>query len=435
MSLEETTVAATDSAADASVDSAPSTDTDYRSMSADEILDLPEDFNADEPAAQDETDTKDVSEAKPVAESKTDEEKPEKSAKDEDLEDYEPESIKSLYARPELKTKLDAIFKAHPEVRSAWFRSAQIADLFPTVAEARELRTMFPTVEGAKLASNAAAVLADMDRTYIEDPKTFVSNLSRGNPDAFAKMLETSREVLYELNPQAYTQLLGNPVALDLMANANQVAQETGDEALQAALAIVADRFKFPGTGPKQPAGPEDPRIRQFEDLKQQAAEARTQTFAEYSSRTDQDYWDGLHEDVAKAIGKPEAMSQKALERITKEVIDDVTREIAKRPDLKPQYEQFKRRGDLRDPEFRARVSGFLRNYAKAYVGKAVRTRMGEWTNEILAANKREVEKVEAKPKHKDVGSGSGQAGAPKRGNGKVDYRKVTDQQILDGDF
>lgn len=417
-------------------ESASSTDVDYSKQSDDDILDGA--FGKDEPAersaSKDPVEPATPGEEKPVETApKPEDAKPEEEPA---VDEEEPDSLARLYGKnPEIKAELQKLFDKHPEARNAWFKAGAISDLFPTVAEARELRTLFPTTEMAKQASNGMATLAQMEQTYLDNPAQFAQKLASGNFSNFARLIESSKQVLFRGNPQAYADIIARPAVLDAFANARELANSSSDEYLTAALDIIDDRMGLTKMGAKPKSdGPVDPRIAEFERLRADGAKIRTETTEAFSSAVDQKYWDGLNEAVTAAIGKPEAMTPKALERVRGEILAEITKQISARPDLRPQYEAFKRSGNM-SPEHQAAAANFLLTFARQLVGPTTRKSLNEWTREVVGQNKAEVARVTAKPKLKDVGAGSGSARGQNSVPGKIDYKKVSDDDILSGAF
>lgn len=433
--MELEVAAPAETPASAPIDSASSTEIDYASMSDDDILNTPEDAPAERAAAQDaEEPTSSEAEAKPV-ETEAEEEKPE--IEEPADEGYEPETLLKLYKNPETKADLDAVFKAHPEVRSAFFKASQVADMFPTIAEARELRNVFPTAEMAKAAAARSAAFANMDQEFTENPAGFAEKLAQ-SPAEFRAMMREAREVLFRVDPKAYQEDFGEPGIRDVLANARVIATEQGDEELQAALAIFDDRLGFSKRDGQRPTGPVDPRIQKYEEFEKKAQAFRQEAQAAFSSKTDQVYWDDLHAAVSSAVGKPATMTEKARAFVIEKAMNDVASMIAQRRELQPEYERLKRSGPMSD-EHSKQVAGFLMAFARQHVGRAVQARVNEWTNEVLAGNKQTLQKAAATKSNRDVGGGSGnetpkqskleQARDPK--TGRYRYEGLTDDDIL----
>lgn len=423
------------------VDSAPSTDIDYSTVSDDDILDGAygnangEGKTPDQDAAQDHPEPV---ESKPVTTPKDLQLPKDKQGEktEEQLEEYEPESLAKLYANPEIKAKLDAVFKAHPEARRAWFRNGQIGDMFQTVAEAREFRQLFPTLDTAKHASEAAAVIARMDQTYMSNPKQFAENLAKGNPNAFASMVAESREVLYKANPDAYARTIGEPVAAEALLNCEEWAQQNNDEPFMAAINILRDRLNIAGLNqPGRPAQRHPAEV-ELAKWKEAAQQSRNDDVRAFEGSANQGYWDGLRTAVDQAIGKPAGMSDKAAIKVKSEIFNAVADQVANQKNLRPIFEQLVRSGDMSEAN-RTKAVNYILGYAKQILGPIARSHMQEWTNEILRANKAEVARVAAQPPRRDVGSGSGEARntGKKPGNGKINYATTSDDDILEGRF
>lgn len=421
-------------------DVASSTTVDYNTMSDDDILNSGDDVSAEQPAAHDTVQDDPASvEAKPVATEETPEET-EAEKPEEALEgDYEPDALRRLFKDPAVKADLTALFQKHPKFRDQYFKAAQVSEMFGTVAEARELRSVFPDAATARDAQQRAAIFSQMDHEYTSDPASFAVTLARNSPDQFKQMMRGARQALYDLDPAAYRDTYGQPDVMDAIANGKEVAEETGDEQLAAAIAIFEDRLGIskkkaaPATG----TAPQDPRLKRLEDIERRLSEGREAAVHAFSERTDGIYFDGLRQAALRAIGKPASMPEMTRELLADAIVNDVTAQMARRPELRAEYERWKRYGDMSEAHSK-KAAGSLLAYANSYVGGAAKTRLTRWTSEQVAGNKAALEQVSTVKGNKDVGAGSGVVPAAKTKleqarlpNGRFDYNKVTDDDIL----
>lgn len=393
----------------------------YATHSDDDILGIGEDDAAGEAPAED-ADAKTSAEAKSVEgkEAQPTTPDPAKPAEEPEVPQIEPEQLKQ-------------IFKKNPELRNSWYSEKAYREVFPTVAEARAIKEIFPNAEVAKQAASHQQMLIDMDQMYIKDPAQFAARMYKGNPEAYKAFISSTRESLYNVDPNAYRESMAKPAVRDTVENLKEIARESQDEDLAAALDILEDRLGFKAEAARAAAaGPVDPRIADYERLKTEAkayGEGRT---AAFSRAVDDVYFANLDHVIAAAVGKPSGMSEAALTMVKAEIRQEIGKVLAARPDLKAVYETKKRFGD-RSVKHAQDAAAFLLQYAQQFVPRAASARMNAWTKEILAANKAELAAKDAVPKRKDIGSGGVVRGNPKT-KGRIDYSKMSDDDILNDD-
>jgi len=401
-----------------SVDSASSTETDYSTLSDDDILNA-----GDEDAAAGEAPAEDTEIAQVPVEAKPVDEEAQKAA--------EAAKAAEMPVTAQIEpAELKALFKQYPKMRDTWYQEKAYREVFPTVAEARAVKELFPNADVARSAADMQATLLRINDTYLTKPGEFATRLAQTNPGAFTKLMENSRETLYQVDPQAYRSTFAEPAVQDFVLNMKDIGARAGDEELNAALDILEDRLGWKaGAAGAKPAGPVDPRIAELERLKADTEKFVSAGVQAFSDSVDKAYWTGLHQTVTAAIGKPAAMSDKAVEMVTREVMQEVSNAMKARRDLPGVYQARKRAGDM-SPQHQKAASDFLLQYARQFVPQAVKARLNEWTQNILANNRAEVAKKTGAPQRKDVGSGSGSGRASGRVHG-VDYRKMSDDDIL----
>lgn len=387
--------------------------------SDDEILD-------GSPAAETPAEDTDKGEEKPAAEEAkavTDGEGKETEKKDEADRPY------SEHIEPE---ELKRTFKAHPQLRDAWYAEKAFREVFPTVAEAREFKSVFPTLDIAKRAAEHQSFLLELDKQYATDPAGFAARLQKGNPEAFYALLRDSRDVAYQADPKAYRDNYAEPAVRDAVGNLADLAAQHGDEDLAAAVKIIEDRLGWSGGESKGRLPDDDPRIREYEQLKAQQSQYRQEAFNGFSSSADRAVDEGIAKAVQEAVGTPSGMSEKALARIVKEVAEEIRGDIRSRAQLLALYDAKKRAGNL-SKEHHDETVNFLLTHAKQYVPAKVRVHLNEWTNEILRTNAADRERQKAVPARKEVGGGVTSTPTPKIPL-KPDhdfYRKHSDDAIL----
>lgn len=405
--------------------SASSPEFSYGKVSDDQILGIGEFDVEDEDEAAGEAPADEAS-AKPAPVEAKSTEQPGQERK---LDITDPEAPISEVIEPE---EMKALFKQHPSLRDTWYREKAYKEVYPTVAEARAVKEFFPTAELAKQASDQQALLLDIDRLYTEEPAQFASKLIQSNPGAFKQFMDAARPVLHQLSPTAYRTMVAEPIVRDLVENFKEITAKNGDEELAAALEIIEERLGFNVEARNRAIADQDPRIRAAEQMRSERAQSAKDSFDSFSDRVHSAYWDGLHKVVAEAIGKPTAMSDKAVEMVSREIVEEVADALAARTDLQRIFEAQKRNGDF-SAQHQAKVADFVLRYARQIVPTKARARLTAWTNDILRVNAADIKKKVDAPVKKDIGAGSG-ASTPKAKSKKINYRTTSDDDILASD-
>ena len=398
---------------------------DYSSLSDDKILEdafAPKESSTEETPADEEGDEPKPPEAK-QSDDKQKKDQPEQTQDEE--EDVNPDR------EPEPEN-LKRAFKAHPELRKAFYREKEFTKIFNTPAEAREMRELFPTMEYAKAALSQAKVLLDADALYTNDPTQFAQRLQSGNPEAFFTFLSKSRNVAYQASPEGYRNSVAVPVARDLIDNLKDIASDSNDEDLGIAIQVLEDRLGWQASEKRPRISDDDPRIQELNRLKAEQSSRGQEAFTNFSRSADRSVVDGILKMISDSIGTPEGMPKKVIDSVTRETVGDVWNTLKANPHALSTYESLKRQGNL-SPEHANQVTQFLLGHAKQIAAGKLRARMSEWTKEIVGANVALREKLKSAPNNKDVGASGGapSGGRGKYSRGNIDYRKVSDDDII----
>lgn len=371
---------------------------------------------AEEPEAEAEKPAETPVEAKPVET----EEKPEESKEEDEGEFREPE--------PE---NLKRAFKAHPELKDAFYTAKAFKDVIGTVREAREYRELFPSLEDAKLAQAHAQALLNLDTLYVTDPADLLTRMYAGNPEAFDALAAQVRGVVHQLAPQTYKKEIAEPIFRDVITNFSDRAVEEGDEDLVKAIEIIRDRLGWTEKA-RRPTGPPDPRIAKLEQLERRQAEEAKNALVTFASHTDRAVADAIGNEIQTAFSKfpPESLPAGVRDVVTRQVLADVWRAVNANQYLTSIYNAQKSSGDTSLENMERLVASRL-SQAKPFIGQKVAAMMKKITAEAVAASQKGAKQAQAAAQRKDVGAGSGSpAGTPPK---KIDYRKTTDDDILSG--
>src|SRR5262249_42439465 len=117
-----------------------------------------------------------------------------------------PESFrKAIEAAPEIKAELQRLWNEHHA----------FCQVFPTVAEARAVKELFPEgAEQAKRTLSKAIELEQSDASFAsrdpESQRQLAANMLEFDPQAFGAMLLVSAELVRERNPALYQAFVSN---------------------------------------------------------------------------------------------------------------------------------------------------------------------------------------------------------------------------------
>jgi hypothetical protein len=221
-----------------------------------EILELPKSAPKDGPDDEDEDED-------PEAEAEVDElkeiEEELEGPKDEDLE------LTTPVRRKEILAKYPKLFKDFPYLEKAYYREQQFTETFPTVQD-------------AKVASNKARILDQVDQQIMNgDISTVLQAAKQEDQEAFYKIADNYLPTLRRVDQQAYYHVVGN-LLKDTIISMVRESRALGDQGapLQAAANILnqyvfgSQNFTPPTTLSRQPNPGEQQRAQQIQYEDQQ---------------------------------------------------------------------------------------------------------------------------------------------------------------------
>lgn len=337
-----------------------------------------------------------------------------------------------------LPEELKRVLAKEPAIRDFYFRERAYSEVFPTVAEAREMRSMFPTVEDAQIVMQQAGNLLEAERVYQERPEEFIASIASEDPDAFTRFASVLSEAVYKVNPALYRTYIAEPAIGSVFTRLTDGAVKSGDEELQAAMAVVTHRLGLIGDAQQE----YDPRLQKLEQMEREAAQRaeqnRQETVQNFESSVQRAFFEGLETRVTDAIKRLNpAMSERAIARVHGEVIEGVTAKLTSNQWLSQQARALTGSGDYGQAHL-GQVVSLLGKHAEPLIGPAVASVMNEWTNEIMRVNSAGRNETKRATGSKEVGAGN----APVRdGNGRFTkvapshelYEKFSDMDIIEG--
>ncbi len=291
----------------------------------------------------------------------------------------------------------------------------------------------------------AANDVAALDAAYFSaDPGArsgLAGRLYESDPAAFREMLAASARTLAARDPQALADLareLGVPVAPQAQATSKSVSQ--------------AARAATPGDGARRPqrdaeshghsnvnaavhahTGARDAAAHDTaaNDGKTFPAEA----YRAFEATTNDDVARKMHEAIDRSLTSalPEGMAAGTRRRIGEDIFREVHAALSGDRELARQVGETLR--DWRfDASARQQVVSLVSARARAVLPAVARRVVAEWTSSVLASDRAKTARIDAAASRRDITGGrlpEPVAGSARRSR-DVDYRRMSDQQILD---
>jgi hypothetical protein len=356
-----------------------------------------------------------------------------------------PEWLKPLFADP----------KVGREVQSLWDRHQAYLDVFPTVAEARAFKELFPGgAEAAKKLLAESEEVAEVDDAYFSaDPRVqsqLAANLYQDDPAAFRSMLSQSARVLAERDPAAYHALSSDILASALQAEQfdqhvelMRQARERGDSE---ALGRLTDQLikwsqKFGSASPPaagRPATAKDPQqaelARQREQLQREQQEFRASQYGAFQQSANDAVVSQVRQSIeaATAAVLPTGISDGAKKRIAEDIFAEVNSTLQGDRGLTRQVAGILRQWNF-DEQTKQQVVNLIFGRAKALIPTVAKRIVSDWTTSVLSANRQKTAKQQAAAKRVDIVGGGAPEAVPRRPltPKDIDYSKTTDDQLL----
>lgn len=354
-----------------------------------------------EPGAEGEEPDTDLA-AKPEGEGETEAE--------EAIADREvPEDIKTLFKAEGVGSK----------VRDLYFRDQAFREVFPTVAEAREVKELLPNgVQSAQEMLDVAARLEPFE-------------------EAFEKAVEGGEgptefwQAVYNQDQAAYHNLHSR-AAENVLHHFHTQAGKSNDTNLKAAVDVIwrrlnGEQYTGPETAPR-----ESLRESNLNEREQALDAKEVNGFkAQALDQTDNQVRNLITTHVGKVL-KDSAVPKGALKRIIDDIDQEIRIKVSENPTLKVQLKRAFRNGDRGQKHLDGIVS-IVVSRAKNLLGEVSRSVIKEWTGSYLAHSKQQQERRQTS--HADVGTGGppGQPSGALPTADKVDYSKVSDEELLTG--
>jgi len=309
-------------------------------------------------------------------------------------------------------------FRAHPEVRDAYYRAQEFSRLFPDFKTAELVASQIAHYENAAELADDLKGVADLKAIdsmfYSNDPSQhgrIVENLFRDNPEAFAMLLDSL--------PDTLRRMASDPSRPDLAERARRLYDAWAPQTAEAKLA----RLQLAE--------------RQLEERQRQSAAAQTERWVgEANEQVVRDFTGAVEQTVDQLVGG--AYPGEAKRLLVGEIYRRVHESLEQNSDLVGHVNALLR-GGAGDPKVQRQVVRLVSTQAKRMIPGVAEKVIGAFGQASLATTEQRQRRNAAAAGRVDVTGTSG-IDAPGvktptpgelRKSGK--YRQLSDDDILDG--
>ncbi len=359
-----------------------------------------------------------------------------------------------------LTPEVREFFKAHPEVRDAYYRAEQYSKLFPDFKTAEQMAGYLEQYESpAELAEalGGARDLAAIDRMFFSgDPGEqgrIIENLLTESPEEAAQLIDAIAPTLARLaeskNPalakMAQEKRLDarTEAFRDAMDLAHRKATSEQDQEMLDALDLVAN--KLLGRTPWSPEEREA-RLSRLERQQQEIEERRQQARVEEGQRwigeannlAVQEFLGAARDTVTQLVGK--TYSTEAQRLLVGEIYRRVSDSLERDQDL-VDHVQALARGGMGDPKVQRQIVRLVTNQAKRMVPGVAEKVVGAFGAGTLAATQQRQRTDQRAASRVDVTGTAGMGAGAKKTPSVEDlrkggrYRQLSDDDIIEGRF
>ncbi len=325
------------------------------------------------------------------------------------------------FAEGEVPEDIKVLFKEEgvgPKVRDLYFRDQAFREVFPTVAEAREVKELLPN--------------------GVESAREMLEVASRIEPfeEAFFKAVESGEgatefwQAVYNEDQQAYHNL-HTRAAENVLHHFHDQAGKSNDKNLVAAVDVLWRRLNGEQyTGRGAPQG--DLRENNLAEREQALASKELNGFKQAALASTDSQVRKIITTHVDTVLKDRPIPKGAKARIIDDIDQEIRIKVSENPTLKVQLNRAFRNGDRGQKHLESIVS-IVVSRAKNLLGETSRGVIKEWTGSYLAQTKQQRERQNIS--HADVGTGGppGQPSGALPTADKVDYSKVSDEELLTG--
>lgn len=346
-----------------------------------------------------------------------DEDEDKKKVKDEDDEDEdEEEPLKLAFDRPtirEIKGKYPEFFKEFPAVRDALFREAEYTQIFPTIEDARE------TFQD----SEALSVLRDS--ALNGEPGPVLAAIEEADTKSLRSFAKNFLPSLYKKNQEAYSEAI-TPLLENIVRSAYNTGAKNNNEDLKNA-ALQLSNFIFDtdevAAGKRTFARQEDTDSKRIREEREAELNGKyIKTLSEVSGEIQKNMRALIRKDFDPDDTLPPLMKRQAIDLISQKIAKQLEHDESHLSIMQGRWKHARSNGYTEQDK---------EKIIAAYVARAknlvpsVRSKVWEG----LTKTTKKTPKVNPPPKKELVGGPVSNNGV--KSSGKVDYRKMSDLDIL----
>lgn len=352
----------------------------------------------------------------PTADDETEEE-PEESEEVEtkSLDEEETDEDEEEIARPSWKE----ITEKYPEIaknkdfREMYHREKAYSEIYPTVADARD-------------AAEKAGVFDSMDAEIVDGKIGVIFQNIR--PEVLTRVAENILPALYEASQSDFIRAT-RPLLIDIFHNLSEKAN-TLDEKSRNNLKLSIENISKQLFGdfklPDRVTGKKDPEIeREREELKRERANSAQAKRQEFLATNDKSIKRQLNDALMEGMDPQNKLTPFVKQQIIKQVLDETRDQLKNDPQFVSRMQHL-----LRLAERAGYTADYKPRIISAYLGRAKQIALGLRAKYKAAAigrrvpvNKNRIEST--RPSERVAQNNNGM------GKGKVDYRKMSDLDII----
>ncbi len=327
-----------------------------------------------------------------------------------------PEASTAAAPDPE---SLRAALDANPDLRRAW-------------DDAQAYRETFATPEEARAATTLLADLDRLDALFFsrrpEDHAELARSVAQLDPAAFASLAQAINAYVNS-QPRARDGVVGAQHAVPGTSASRNPSHPSPPSASDPAVIPSETRNLSSTPAPARNASPSTQENRQ-----QDAGATPTQTQSDFFHATNaaavQSVLDAIETQVDRLL--PENISKSARNRVVGEIYRELDTTLRSNRQLSQQMREAFRSGTLDADHQRAVVSLVTGRARQALPGVAKRV-LNEWTSTVVAAHNDRRARQQAAERRVDIAgsSGTGSEGPRSMAPREVDYKRMSDSDIL----
>lgn len=330
--------------------------------------------------------------------------------------------VEESFADKDVPDDIKAVFKEEgvgSKVRDLYYRDQAFREVFPTVAEAREVKEMLPNgVESARELLDVAERIEPFEEAFEK-----ATEGAEGATEFWQAVYNQDQQAYHHLHTQA---------AENILHHFFDQAQKAQDENLTAAVDVLWRRLNGEEYKGRQATRQGDLRESNLAEREQALENREVNGFKQTALVQTDSRVRKMIANHVNTVLKDSPVPERARARIIDDIDQEIRTKVSENRTLRLQLNRAFRNGDRGQKHLDSIVT-IVVNRAKGLLGEVSREVIKEWTGGYLAQTKKQQERQQQS--RADVGAG-GPPGQPPGSLPKsqdVDYSKVSDEELLTG--